>query len=334
MSCDPIWEQACIKSGLSSGEGVIHAIRDPQGQDPGVSDKRLLVVESEFAATLRVMARDGNTLSATIRQAWDGNTLQVLTKQFPERATEPHVSIIGHICKDELRRELTRTDAANGFGNRFLWAAVRRSKALPDGGNLPEADLLRLQKRVTCAVEWARALGDHELKRDSEARALWHKVYFDLSEGKPGLFGAVTSRAEAQVMRLACVYALLDQSVVIKREHLGAALAVWRYCEVSARYVFGDATGDPLADEILSNLRAAGRSGLTRTDLNNSFKRNREAADISQRLGFLRDWRLADFKTERTPGRSAERWYAIEFLPGAAGLSSSNSFNSYSAGTS
>src|SRR5437763_14431983 len=92
------------------------------------------------------------------------------------------------------------------------------------------------------------ALGVHEMKRDAQARSLWYQVYEKLSDGKPGLLGAVTSRAEAQVMRLACLYALLDCSTVISRKHLEAALALWQYCENSARFIFGDDLGDPVAD--------------------------------------------------------------------------------------
>ncbi len=74
------------------------------------------------------------------------------------------------------------------------------------------------------------------------------------------MLGAVTARAEAIVMRLAVVYAVLDGRTHIGVEHLRAALAVWQYCEDSARYVFGDALGDPVADELLEALRgAAGR---------------------------------------------------------------------------
>ncbi len=48
------------------------------------------------------MAREGNTLSAIIRQAWDTGNLQVKTRNNPNRATGAHISIIGHITKDEL----------------------------------------------------------------------------------------------------------------------------------------------------------------------------------------------------------------------------------------
>ena len=47
--------QNCIQSGLSSGEGLIHAVRDEKGDDPGVFDKRLLLQEPEFGGLLRVM---------------------------------------------------------------------------------------------------------------------------------------------------------------------------------------------------------------------------------------------------------------------------------------
>ena len=79
-----------------------------------------------------------------------------------------------------------------------------------------------------------------------QRRALWHKEYARLSEGYPGMFGAMTARSEAQVMRLACIYALLGCSDVIRVEHLQAALAVWTYCEDSVRFVFGDVLGDPV----------------------------------------------------------------------------------------
>jgi hypothetical protein len=43
--------------------------------DPGVSDKRLLVYEPEFALVLKQMERQGNTLSAILRQAWESGNL-------------------------------------------------------------------------------------------------------------------------------------------------------------------------------------------------------------------------------------------------------------------
>lgn len=130
---DSDWDRDRIQSGLSSGEGLIHAVRDPLGDDLGVADKRLFIVESEFASTLRVLARAGNTLSPIIRLAWDGGKLQVITKNSPATATGSHVGIVAHVTKNELRQELTHTDAGNGFANRFLWccAGVPRRELSP-----------------------------------------------------------------------------------------------------------------------------------------------------------------------------------------------------------
>ena len=56
-----------LSTGLSSGEGLIWTLRDPQGQDPGNPDKRLLVVEPEFASLLKAASRELSTLSPTLR---------------------------------------------------------------------------------------------------------------------------------------------------------------------------------------------------------------------------------------------------------------------------
>ena len=138
-----------IESGLSSGEGLIFAVRDavvegPITKDEGIADKRLLVAESEFAHVVRNLGREGNILSAVIREAWDSGNLGTLTKHNRTKATGAHISIVGHITTDELRRCLSATEAGNGFGNRFLWVCVQRSKVLPYGGELASVDFAPL----------------------------------------------------------------------------------------------------------------------------------------------------------------------------------------------
>lgn len=321
---DPTWSATCLKVGLSSGEGLIWAVRDaiekqnPVKQagrvveyqtvveDPGVSDKRLLVIETEFASTLRVLAREGNTLSALMRQAWDGLDLRVLTKNSPAKATGAHISVIGNITCGELRRYLDATEAANGFGNRFLWGMARRSKLLPDGGGTPDLD--HLVARVRRGVQLAGEVG--EMRRDADANELWHQLYPRLSAGRPGLLGAMTARAEPQVMRMACLYALSDLSPLIRRRHLEAALEVWRYCFDSASFIFGQSLGDPAADAILTALRSAGTEGLTRTQISKLFAGNRASSDIARALSVLESGGLARRGTMAdTGGRPVECWY-------------------------
>jgi hypothetical protein len=97
---------------------VVLAIRRREKtSDPGVADKRLLAIESEFSSTLRMLGRDGNVLSAVAREAYDSGDLRIITKNEPARATGAHISIVGHISAGELRKELSTNEKANGFGN-------------------------------------------------------------------------------------------------------------------------------------------------------------------------------------------------------------------------
>jgi hypothetical protein len=326
-AADPEWTNSRLMSGLSSGEGLIWAVRDPitktvevkEGRKPtgefrqelvdaGIDDKRMLALESEYGAVLKIITREGNTLSALVRQAWDTGSLRSLTKNNPAQATGAHISIIGHITSNELRSLLTETDAANGFGNRHLYVCTRRSKCLPRGGHLREEDLQPLIQRLTKVLDYADQAS--QLTLDEEAWQRWEEVYPVLSEGKPGLVGALTSRAEAQTLRLAACYALLDRSTTIQRVHLDAGLAIWRYCEASAKYIFGDATGNSLADKILAELRKE-PDGMTRTDIRDFLGRNEKGAKIGHALKVLLDHALARRVIEPTDGRPAERWFAL-----------------------
>ena len=226
----------------------------------------------------------------------------------PSHATEAHISIIGHITRDELRRGVTETDMANGVANRFLWICGRRSKCLPDGGELHKVNIAPLTNRIMTAAGFA--CGVETVYRDAEARHLWHQVYPNLSQGKAGLLGAATSRAEAQVMRLATVYAILDESKVIRVEHLRAALALWDYCEQSAKYIFGSALGNPTADEILKALRESPK-GMDRTAIREYFSRNKSAEEISNALQTLLESGLARREKQETAGRPREVWFAL-----------------------
>jgi hypothetical protein len=319
------WVRDRIQGGASSGEGLIWAVRDPimarhqvkeKGRvvgyeeveaDPGVCDKRLLLYEPEFASVLKQLERQGNTLSTIIRQAWESGDIRSLTKNSPARATGAHVSILGHVTVEELRRYLSATESANGFGNRFMWFLVRRSKALPLGGGLPMAGWDELRERLRAALDFAVQVG--EMCFDAEAEQGWCVVYEELSADRPGMSGAMLSRAEAHVRRLACLYALQDQSAVIRLPHLTAALALWEYVEASVHYVFGDSTGDPVADDILRALRSC-PAGLTRDAIRDMFHRNRSSTEIGRALGVLLSARLAWCRREETGGRPAERWCA------------------------
>jgi hypothetical protein len=272
--------------------------------DDGVKDKRLLVFESEFASVLRRAEQQGNSLTAVIRQLWDTGNLRTLTKNDPNVATGAHGSIIAHSTAEELRRYLTATEKANGFANRFCWICVRRARLLPNGATIEEAVYGKLKTRVKEAIATARDI--KEVKRDAEAEKLWENAYSLLTAERHGLVGAMTARAEAHVVRLSLLYALLDSSARIKAVHLKAALALWDYCERSVHYIFGDLLGDALADEILRLLRMS-PEGMTRLDISNAFSRHRSSHRIGASLALLSERKLARAEKRSTAGRPEER---------------------------
>jgi Protein of unknown function (DUF3987) len=300
---DETWQ---IQTGLSSGEGLIHNVRD----GAGIADKRVLVVESEFASMLRAASRNGNTLSAIVRQAWDGGIMQVITKHFPETATDAHISIVAHITQAELQKELTGTDSRNGFANRFLWVCASRSQYLPEGGRVPQDALEVIEARLREVVAHWQGVGELELQRDEDARAHWHSIYRELSGDRPDSNGDSVSRSEAQVMRLACIYAALDRADVVRLPHLRAAVAVWDYCEASARCLFERGVIDPVEVKISAAL-TRNAEGMSRTEINRLFSGNLSAVKIAQALDSLTKSGYAEMRPSSTLGRPEQRWFAL-----------------------
>lgn len=269
---DEGWEKDCNKSGLSSGEGLIEAV--------GEIDKRVFLKESEFVTVLARQYRDASVLSATLRELWDDGNARVMNRKHNAlSATNAHVSLIGHITPEELAKRLNATDLANGYANRFLFAYVRRSKDLADGGNLPERAVNALVKKIQDAKQFAEGIG--EMKRDDEAKELWRAIYPRLVSDKGGMFGKVVARARAQVGRLSCIYALLEHSEEVKQVHLEAALALWQYCEDSARYIFAEGLVlSNNAQKLYDALCKAGKVGLTRTAQFGVFNSNLAAKEL------------------------------------------------------
>lgn len=309
--------------GLSTGEGIVYAIRDADEgkEDPGVRDKRLMVVEPEFDNVLAHTKREGNTLSATIRNLWDGRGLEPMSKsgqKSGERATCPHVVIMGHITGFELREKSTENDAANGLLNRFLVLFVHRPKLVPLPEPTPEVRIRHLAERVADAIEAAtggdyHARDKHEIRLGDEARELWIEQYPQLSRDRDGKGGSLMARAEVYARMLAMIFCLLDSRREIEPCDLRVALAWVDYWRQSVDYIFRmaveDGELDPFAAQVYEAIRA--RPGITATELSGVFHRNRNAKEIKRALEVLVSMAppLIEARKRPTAGRAAAEYH-------------------------
>jgi hypothetical protein len=231
---DPEWELKNISTMISTGEGILDKIRDASEpkrdkktgemviDDPGVDDKRLMLCVREFGTVFKAMKRDNYTTSGVIRVLWDcPRQIDPGSKHNKTKVTEPHVSIMAHITIDELKRELDSNSATNGFGNRFLYALSQREIYLSHPGQFDAESTAKIElvaADLKAALAMAKGRGRVFLAPDADA--MWGPLYRRLTRDQPGLFGALTSRSEPQVLRLALEYALLDRSENIECCHL------------------------------------------------------------------------------------------------------------------
>jgi hypothetical protein len=292
-----------VLGGFGSGEAFVDAVANGD-------DRRLLVVEPEWARILSVSKRDGSTLSPLMRQAWDGDRLAVRTRGTGLVSVDgAHVSVLGHVTVEELRAKLTDTEVANGYANRHLFVCARRSKLLPSGGYIDESAITDLSRKTAMALDSARKVG--RMHRTPAAENLWATLYYEMANDEPGgLLGAVIARDAAQVLRLSVTYALCSASHSIDVEHVKAAWALWSYCRDSAAYIFGDSLGNPIADRLLRAIRDAGPNGLDGRELDRALGGHVSVGEKKVALDQLDRRGLVVTRDEDTGGRRRRLTFA------------------------
>ena len=270
--------------GLSTREGLTLIIHDgfEQGKDevPAIADKRLYIIESEFANVLHQAKRDGNTLSAALRDAWDGTSIYPATKTNKVGTTDPHIAMSGSITPSELLSLMQSRELSNGFANRYqiIWAERERIEPFPqptpqdvvDSLASRTGDVIRFAKGKYPATKDSRLMTLSEAAK-SEYGRLYRKELNSVQDGDRVM--AVLERRAPIVLRWAMLFALTDQVLVIEVKHLNAAMAWSRYHRDSVRFIFNDAAGEEAAKEsnnaagkIVAYLR--GQDGLvSRLDL-------------------------------------------------------------------
>jgi hypothetical protein len=303
---------------FSSGEGIIYAVRDPvlswckKGkdknttviEDPGEKDKRLFVLDEEFAGVLANTKREGNTLSTVIRVAWDSGNFDPLTKNKKIKATGAHVGWVSHITNQELNEKMTKCEAFNGFANRILWIFSSRRGSLPNPRPMPEDKLKAMKDELIEILSFCRDLEyGNEITLSPGALAAWENMYdTKLMKKEPGLLGILAARGSAQVRRLAMLFALLDKQIIISAEHLNQAVTIWEYSAESAKYIFDATYINPDQKKICEALKEKGE--LTKTEISNLFGRHYSANKTGKLLsGMLNNGMIKIEKRKMETGK-------------------------------
>lgn len=273
---DPVFVDSNIFDGLASGRGLMEHLRDPSTRigdkgkeihDKGVDDKRRLFIEEELASVLKHGNRDSETLLPLIRQFADSKHKIHMATKTPITVTGAHLSIVGHGTGAETRSLLMDRDVSGGTWNRFVWLWGVRHQSLPGGGDVEgvikdylESELARLgetlhRARKVTTVVFAPKIG----KR-------WQTVYRKLEDDTPsGPIADHYARAPTNVIRLACLFALLDCKSEIGDVHLDAALAIWNHSDRTLRYMFATSVNED-AELVKIALRAS-PEGLTKMQI-------------------------------------------------------------------
>ena len=300
--------------GLSSKEGLAALIHDGymQGKEEvaPITDKRLFIRESEFSNVMHQAARNGNTLSAGLRDAWDGVGIQPATKLKGTWASHPHIAIAGACTPVELLALTTKNDVSNGFLNRFIifWAERTKLIPFPQCTHIDTVNLLAT--KINAIIQFAKSdyvwnknpslasEDNRQITLSDDAKrtygALYINVFPKYNDGDN--VAALTERKAPYLLRMAALFAISDFSLVIEEWHINAAYEWVKYWHESVKFIFNDAAEEVKNNEIsdraskIIDYLASKDKGYqaTRTELSNEvFKRHLDSKKLDEALNTL-----------------------------------------------
>lgn len=295
-----------FSGGLSTGEGIAFELRDGIVNENGdvqqsVEDKRLLVLEPEFANALAKCNGHNSILSATIRKIFDGESLEPMTKKDRIKCTKPDVCIIGQITPEELLDKLDSVSISNGFANRFPIFSGTQPVYQPIPRVIKKEKLQKHAKELNKVMSWCHE-SSKVLTMSDCYKKLWCEKYSDLKQiGASGsIERSLMTRAPHYASMYAMLFAALDMTTIVTANHLVASLAWIDYWHESVRYVFGTEAAAYKAEqrnlqalEVLNKIKELvainNSQPITRTPLQQAFGKKYTSKQISEVLKFLQE---------------------------------------------
>ena len=328
-----------LRGGHNSPEALLAEICDevtglgeegPTIVEAEIPDKRLVVVEEELTRLFAVNNRNGSGMSEMLRLFYDAPSMVAAPSRRSKLAsTCPHVSVLGHVTPEGLKHSMPTVEVFNGLANRFMYIASQRTASIPEPADVDwsredlNLKVQYLQKVVREFHPNEESITNPEFPFifTASGKSKWYELYHQYSAqaaSKSGMAGAMVARSKATVLRLAMIYAGLDLTQEIQKEHFEAAAALWEYSLASVKWAFGENSGNPNADKIIAALRRAGKKGMTRTEISEVvFNRRESSHNITEALSVLKREKKAGWKPMPNPagkGRKLETWFDINSI--------------------
>ena len=297
--------------GLSSGEGLAASLDDGEGEGKTISvpDKRVLFLEPEFANSMNMAQRSGNILMTVLRNAYDGVSIEPLTKRDKVKVSDPFVCLIAHITASELTgHDQFQMLANNGMLNRFLilWQQPVKEVAFPDPIPNSQVDAIAqyLADRILLArnhhheTHWKKIRSmSTAITMDDSARSLWTKEYGRLlNRADCEIVKVLTRRHRLHALILASLFAFLDFRHEIRATDIESALAWCEYSRQSVVYIFNTLNDQRKAGQIYELSRKVlfavyrlndKNRQCTKTDIHNWFSRKLKSGQLQSCLECL-----------------------------------------------
>lgn len=270
--------------GLSTREGLIFLIHDGyfegKTEVSPILDKRLWIIEPEFANILQQTRREGNTLSPALRELFDSNGLKPATKGNRLGVDAPHCALSAGITPSELTAGIPLRELLNGFANRIVMIHAERIQVIPFPQAVQQDVVEYLAERIIEVIDFAhnKMGGDGcsvQMSISSTAVDVYRSLY--LGELSPQFEDdkvmTLLERRAPVLLRMAMIFASTDMTTEIQERHIHAATAWTRYWSDSVKYIFSSTKDDSCSDEIsdlaekivkfLSNRVDASRTEIT-----------------------------------------------------------------------
>jgi hypothetical protein len=291
-----------LLDGLNSGEGLVSALdyqKKIHPHEPTVG----LVFEEEYATLIASRGRDGSTLDAKMRLAFDGGSLSNRKANETKTVLPPYwLPALVAITPVELKTRVEAGALQSGSTNRWLHLPVVRRKMEP------AIDLPKFSDRLKgelVGVHRAAINKQPRLDVDPDVQSALSGYADFLAENAIGLAADLTKRFPVIAFRIALIHALVEGSAVVGYGHLTRALALTEYARRGIAWVFGDTIGDKEAAHLYRQLVDAGR--LTQTAISRNLIRDpiRRQAAIDELIRIKRA-RLVVIRTAGRPRRELE----------------------------